>query len=235
MSHNVLDLSNVYSAEIFLPTQNLTKLDIRSNMHQPIHFDKYLIYPDHVFGVLSELSFLGIDMMPVPQFGRGFSQITNLRVLHFQSCYLASLSNTTFQMFSYFVQKLSLTNCRLKAVRTDVDVLLPFPNLRVLDFHGTFMHLRRALHLLHPYMYSNFTTINFGHVSDDSIDSSELPFVTTITPDMMKYLKTICVENLNLSNNGIVDYEFESLFTFDRPECLQTLSFKGNRLLLLLQ
>ncbi|VDI29710.1 Hypothetical predicted protein [Mytilus galloprovincialis] len=91
------------------------------------------------------------------------------------------------------------------------------------------MHLRRALYLLHPYMYSNLTTINFGHVSDASIDSSELPFVTTITPDMMKYLKTICVENLDLSNNGIVDYEPGSLFTFDRPECLQTLSLNRNR------
>ncbi|CAC5364443.1 unnamed protein product [Mytilus coruscus] len=229
MSHNMLDLSKVYSAEIFLPIKNLTKLDIRSNMPQPIDFDKDFIYPDHVFGVLSELSFLGIDMMPVPRFGKGFSHITYLRELHFQSCYLVSLSNTTFQAFPYFVQELSLTNCRLKAVRTEDDVLLPFPHLRVIDFHGTFMHLRRALHLLHPYSYSNLTTINFGHVSDASIDSSELPFVITITPDMMKYLKTICVENLDLSNNGIVDYESGSLFTFDRPECLQTLSFKRNR------
>ncbi|CAG2243116.1 unnamed protein product [Mytilus edulis] len=229
MSHNMLDLSKAYSAEIFVPIKNLTKFDIRSNMPQPIDFEKDFIYPDHVFGVLSELSFLGIDMMPVPQFGSGFSQMTNLHELHFQSCYLVSLSNTTFLAFSYFVQELSLTNCRLKAVRTDADVLLPFPNLRIIDFHGTFMHLRRALYLLHPYMYSNLTTINFGHVSDASIDSSELPFVTTITPDMMKYLKTICVENLDLSNNGIVDYEPGSLFTFDRPECLQTLSLNRNR------
>ncbi|VDI29715.1 decorin, partial [Mytilus galloprovincialis] len=229
MSHNMLDLSKTYSAEIFVPIKNLTKLDIRSNMPQPIDFEKEFIYPDHVFEVLSELSFLGIDMMPVPQFRSGFSQMTNLHELHFKSCYLVSLSNTTFQAFSYFVQELSLINCRLKAVRTDVDVLLPFPNLRIIDFHGTFMHLRRALYLLHPYMYSNLTTINFGHVSDASIDSSELPFVTTLTADMMKYLKTICVENLDLSNNGIVDYEPGSLFTFDRPECLQTLSLNRNR------
>lgn len=117
MSHNMLDLSKAYSAEIFLPIKNLTKLDIRSNMPQPIDFDKEFIYPDHVFGVLSELSFLGIDMMPVPQFGKGFSHITNLRELHFQSCCLVSLSNTTFQQgLSYFVQDLGLTNCRLKAV-----------------------------------------------------------------------------------------------------------------------
>ncbi|CAC5366350.1 unnamed protein product [Mytilus coruscus] len=229
MSHNMLDLSKAYSAEIFLPIKNLTKLHIRSNMPQPINFDKDFIYPDHVFGVLSELSFLGIDMMPVPQFGKGFSHITNLRELHFQSCYLVSMANTTFQAFSYFVQELSLTNCRLKTVRTDVDSLLQFPNLRVIDFHGTFMHLKRALHLIHPYSYSNLTTINFSHVSDDSIDSSELPFVTTITPDMMKYLKTICVKNLDLSDNDIVDYESGSLFTFDRPECLQNMSFKRNR------
>ncbi|CAC5425729.1 unnamed protein product [Mytilus coruscus] len=155
--------------------------------------------------------------------------MTNLRELHFQGRYLVSLSNTTFKAFPNFVEELNLANCRFKAVRTKVDALRPFPSLRVIDIHATFMHLRRALHLLYPSSYSNLTAMNLGHVSDDIIDSSDLSFVITITPDMMKYLKTICVENLDLSDNGIVDIESGSLFSFDRPECLHNLSFKRNR------
>lgn len=74
--------------------------------------------------------------------------------------------------------------------------------------------------------------INFGHVSDVSIDRADIPNDLTITVDIMKNLKTICVENLDLSENRIVDYEPGSLFSFDHPECLRHISFKGNRFLL---
>ncbi|XP_052064953.1 leucine-rich repeat and immunoglobulin-like domain-containing nogo receptor-interacting protein 2 [Mytilus californianus] len=232
MSHNLLDLSYAYLAELFFPIQNLTKLDIRSNMPQPENYDKEFNYPDHAFGVLRELTFLGIDMMPVPNFGSGFSEMKKLRKLYFKSCYLVRLSNETFQTFSSSVEELYLRNCRLKFVKTEDDALSPFPHLRVLDFFGTFMHLTRALLLLHPYRYRNMTTINFGHVSDLTIDSDDFPYALTITSDIMTNLKSICIENLDLSQNGIVDYKHGSLLSFDQPECLQHLSLKGNRLLL---
>ncbi|CAC5425722.1 unnamed protein product [Mytilus coruscus] len=76
------------------------------------------------------------------------------------------------------------------------------------------------------------TTINFGHVSDLTIDSDDFPYALIITSDIMKNLKSICIENLDLSQNGIVDYKHGSLFSFDYPECLKHLSLKGNRLLL---
>ncbi|XP_052064552.1 toll-like receptor 4 [Mytilus californianus] len=230
MSHNSIDLSYAYSAELFFSIQNLKKLDIRSNMLRPYNYDKEFNYPDHAFGVLRELTFLGIDMMPVPNFGRGFIQITNLRELHFESCYLVRLSNETFQTFSSSVEELSLRNCQLHFVITEVGALCPFPHFRSLDFFGTFMHLTRALQLLNPYNNASITTINLGHVSDLSIDSDEFPYALTITSDIMKNLKTICIENLDLSQNGIVDYRRGSLFSFDHPECLQHLSLKGNRL-----
>ncbi|XP_063398921.1 toll-like receptor 6 [Mytilus trossulus] len=232
MSHNLLDLSYVYSEELFLPIQHLSKLDIRSNMPQPENYNKQFDYPDHAFGVLRELTFLGIDMMPVPIFGGGFSQMKKLRKLYFQSCYLVRLSNETFQKFSSSVEELYLRNCRLNFVKTEYDALNPFPNLRVLDLFGTFMHLTRALLLLHPYRYRNMTKINLGHVSDLIIDSDDLPYALTITSDIVKNLKSICIEHLDLSQNGIVDYTNGSLFSFDYPECLKHLSLKGNRLLL---
>ncbi|CAG2223762.1 unnamed protein product [Mytilus edulis] len=232
MSHNLLDLSHAYSPELFLPIQHLTKLDIRSNMPQPENYNKQFDYPGHAFGVLRELTFLGIDMMPVPIFGSEFSQMKYLRKLYFQSCYLVRLSNETFKKFSSSVEELYLKNCRLNFVKTEDDALSPFPHLRVLDLFGTFMHLSRALLLLHPYRYRNMTTINVGHVSDLTIDSDDFPYALTITPDIVKNLKSICIENLDLSQNGIVDYKHGSLFSFDHPECLKHLSLKGNRLIL---
>ncbi|CAC5366357.1 TLR3 [Mytilus coruscus] len=231
MSQNILNLTKVYSAELFHPIKNLTKLDIRSNMPQPIEFATDYNYPDYAFGILTELSFLGIDMMPLPHFGSRFGQITAIKELHFESCYLVCLSNITFQRFSSSVEQLTLRNCQLHFVVTEDNALLPFPNLRVIDFSGTFMHLKHALQLLQPYRDMNIMTINFGHVSDVSIDSADVPYALTITVNIMKNLKTICVENLDLSENGIVDYEPGSLFSFDYPECLQHLSFKGNRFL----
>ncbi|XP_071123154.1 toll-like receptor 2 [Mytilus edulis] len=232
MSHNLLDLSHAYSPELFLPIQHLTKLDIRSNMPQPGSYKKQFDYPGHAFGVLRELTFLGIDMMPVPICGSGFSQMKYLRKLYFQSCYLVRLSNETFLKFSSSVEELYLKNCRLNFVKTEDDALSPFPHLLVLDLFGTFMHLTRALLLLHPYRYRNMTMINVGHVSDLTIDSDDFPYALTITSDIMKNLKSICIENLDLSQNGIVDYKHGSLFSFDHPECLKHLSLKGNRLIL---
>ncbi|XP_052064553.1 leucine-rich repeat and immunoglobulin-like domain-containing nogo receptor-interacting protein 1 isoform X1 [Mytilus californianus] len=232
MSENLLNLSKVYSAELFHPITNLTKLDIRSNMPQPIDFVTDYIYSDHAFSILTELSFLRIDMMPLPHFGSGFGKMTIIKQLHFDSCYLVRLSNRTFQRFSSSVEQLTLRNCRLHFVVTEDNALLPFPKLRVIDFFGTFMHLKHALQLLHPYCNKNITTINFGHVSDVSIDRADIPYVLTITVDIMKNLKTICVENLDLSENGIVDYEPGSLFSFNHPKCLRHISFKRNRFML---
>ncbi|XP_052064554.1 leucine-rich repeat and immunoglobulin-like domain-containing nogo receptor-interacting protein 1-B isoform X2 [Mytilus californianus] len=232
MSENILNLSEVYSAELFHPIKNLTKLDIRSNMPQPIEVDTDYNYPDHAFGILTELSFLGIDMMPLPYFGSGFGQMTTITQLQFESCYLVRLSNKTFQGFSSSVEQLTLRNCRLHFVVTEDNALLPFPKLHVIDFSGTFMHLKHALQLLHPYRNTKMTTINFGHVSDVSIDRADIPYVLTITVDIMKNLKTICVENLDLSENGIVDYEPGSLFSFNHPKCLRHISFKRNRFML---
>ncbi|VDI61017.1 Hypothetical predicted protein [Mytilus galloprovincialis] len=232
MSENLLNLSNIYSIEIFYPIKRLNEIGYQEKYASTNRFVTDYNYPDHAFGILTKLSFLGIDMMPLPHFGSGFGQMTTLKELHFESCYLVHLSNKTFERFSPSLEQLTLRHCRLHFVVTEYNALLPFPNLRVIDFSGTFMHLKHALQLLHPYRNANISTINFGHMSDVSIDRADIPYVLTITVDIMKSLKTICVENLDLSENGIVDYEPGSLFSFDHPKCLRHISFKGNRFLL---
>ncbi|CAC5386493.1 unnamed protein product [Mytilus coruscus] len=122
-----------------------------------------------------------------------------------------------------------LQNCRLNFVRAETGTLLPFPELKVVDFSDTFMHLKQALLLLNPYPNRNMTIINFHHVSDVVIDNKEFPYSLILTTEMTKYLRTICVENLDLSQNGIVDYEPGSLFTFRYPECIQNMSVRANR------
>ena len=74
-----------------------------------------------------------------------------------------------------------------------------------------------------------FTIINFSGLSCPVFSVDKYPYVLTITKNMMQYLKTIFVELLNLSDNGIVDFEENSLLSFDTPGCLNHIFFKGNR------
>ncbi|VDI14488.1 Hypothetical predicted protein [Mytilus galloprovincialis] len=229
MADNCLDLSDVYTKKLFVPLRKLNILNIMSNMDQPTNFSTIFTYPDQALGVLHQLTNLSIDLMPKPKFGQGFKQLQRLQRIEFQSCYVVSLTNETFKFFSSSVETLIMQNCRLNFVRVDTGTLLPFQELKVVDFSDTFMHLKQALLLLNPYTNKHMSTINFHHVSDVVIDNKDFPYSLILTTEMTKYLQTICVENLDLSQNGIVDYEPGSLFTFRYPECIQHLSVRANR------
>ncbi|CAC5386488.1 unnamed protein product [Mytilus coruscus] len=229
MADNCLDLSDVYTIDLFVPLRKLNILNIRSNMVQPINFSTVFTYPDKALSVLNQLTNLSIDLMPKPKFGQGFKLLKRLNRIEFQSCYVVSLTNETFKFFSSSVETLIMQNCRLNFVRVEIGTLLSFPELKVVDFSDTFMHLKQALLLLNPYTNKNMTIINFHHVSDVVIDNKEFPYSLILTTEMTKYLRRICVENLDLSQNGIVDYEPGSLFTFRYPECIQNMSVRANR------
>ncbi|CAG2203137.1 unnamed protein product [Mytilus edulis] len=91
------------------------------------------------------------------------------------------------------------------------------------------MHLKQALNILSPYEGKTIEIMNFRGLNCPIFNNNEYPFSLNVTTDMMRYLKTVCVETLDLSENGIVDFEENSLLSFDRPECLKHLYFKGNR------
>ncbi|CAC5413652.1 unnamed protein product [Mytilus coruscus] len=135
---------------------DITVLDQRSNLLTRIENNSFVNY--------KTLSFLAIDMMPRPHFGIGFSRISNLKELHFESCYLVILSNKTLQTCSTSIEELTLRNCRLHFGIKEEFALLPFPRLRNIDFSGTFMHLKPVLQLLWPFSNVNITTINFGQL-----------------------------------------------------------------------
>ncbi|XP_076103062.1 toll-like receptor 2 [Mytilus galloprovincialis] len=228
MSENKLNLLHSYTSDLFLPLVNLRNLDIRRNMEQQSETNLYH-YPDNAFAVLEQLDFFALDMAPNPSFGKGFRRLKKLKSLTFELCYLQYLNNSVFENFSSNINELNLKVCRLHLVHVENDILLPFPKMTKLNLDGTCMHLKQALNILSPYRGKRFKLINFGGLSCPAFNNENYTFVVTITKVMMQYLRTICVEWLDLSDNGIVDFEEDSLLSYDRPECLENIFFKGNR------
>ncbi|CAC5395023.1 unnamed protein product [Mytilus coruscus] len=227
MSDNTLDLLTVYTPKIFLPIENLTVLDIQRNIQE--HNDDVYRYPDEAFAVLKKIVYLALDLAPNPEFGQGFKNLQNLKSLIFDRCFLKYLREKTFENFSLNLEELTLTRCLHYFLHVEDNALSPFPNIAKLNFEESCMHLKQALSMLSSYNGKTLDIINLRGLNCPMFDSEEYPFVLTVKKDMMRYLKTICVETLDLSDNGIVDFEENSLLSFDRPECLKHLYFKGNR------
>ncbi|CAC5395020.1 unnamed protein product [Mytilus coruscus] len=228
MSDNILNLKHVYAPEMLLPLQNLTSLDIRRNIQNQPNADLYH-YPDQAFAVLKKLEYLAIDMAPNPYFGIGFQGLKNLKSLTFEFCFLKYLRGYTFENFSSSLDELKLTRCHFNFLEVENNALSPFPNITKIHFQESCMHLKQALNMLSPYNGKTIEIMNFRGLNCPIFNNNEYPFALTVTQDMMRYLKTVCVETLDLSDNGIVDFDENSLFSFDRPECLKYLYFKGNR------
>ncbi|VDI41887.1 Hypothetical predicted protein [Mytilus galloprovincialis] len=213
---------------MLLPLQNLIDLDIRRNIPNQPTVDLYH-YPDQAFAVLKKLEFLALDMAPNPIFGIGFQGLKNLKSLTFEFCFLKYLRGYTFENFSSNLDELKLTRCHLNFSEVENNALVPFPNITKIHFEESCMHLIGALNMLSPYNGKTIEILNFRGLNCPIFNSKEYPFALTITSDMMRHLKTICVEVLDLSDNRIVDFDENSLLLFDRTECLKHLYFKGNR------
>ncbi|XP_071167956.1 toll-like receptor 4 [Mytilus edulis] len=227
MSDNTLDLLTVYTPEMFLPIENLTVLDIQRNIQE--HNNDVYRYPDVAFGVFKKIVYLALDLAPIPELGQGFQNLQNLKSLIFDRCFLKFLRGDTFENFTSNLEELRLTRCLHYFLHVDDNALSPFPKIAKINFEGSCMHLKQALSMLSSYSGKTLDIINLRGLNCPRFNSDEYPFVLTVTKDMMRYLKTVCVETLDLSDNGIVDFEENSLLSFDRPECIKHLYFKGNR------
>ncbi|CAG2203133.1 unnamed protein product [Mytilus edulis] len=212
----------------FLPLQNLVNLDIRRNIPNQPTLDLYH-YPDQAFAVLQKLEFLALDMAPNPIFGKGFQGLKNLKSLTFEFCFIKYLRWYTFENFSSNLDELKLTRCHSNFLEVEHNALVPFPKITKIHFEESCMHLKQALNILSPYEGKTIEIMNFRGLNCPIFNNNEYPFSLKVTTAMMRYLKTICVETLDLSDNGIVDFDENSLLLFDRTECLKHLYFKGNR------
>ncbi|CAC5378913.1 unnamed protein product [Mytilus coruscus] len=230
MSDNSLDVFNVYTPDLFKHLANVTHLDIRRNKPTiakrsatPQH------YPDKSFAVLTKISFLAVDVIPYPYFGPGFKNLQSLKTLKFEYCYLKVLRNNTFEHFSPSLEELVLSGCTRNFIQAETGVLSKFENLIKLNFAESCVHLIQALKLLNVFKNKSMETLILSSMNCARFSTKQYPYAITVSAEMMKYLKTICVEILDLSDNGIVDFEPNSLFSYDRPECITNMNFRGNR------
>ncbi|XP_076110567.1 toll-like receptor 2 [Mytilus galloprovincialis] len=226
---NITTLSN----GVFRHLSNLIDLDISRNK-KSLHENTAFVYPDGAFSTLRSLQNLSIDLFMFPEFGAGFSSLKNLTVLKFSQCYLRNssrfrLSNSTFEHFSANLKELYMSGCR-NFFLLEYGILEYFPNLKILDLSESYVHLYQALRILHPFQYKNMSVINFHHISDNSINEDDFPYSVVLTAELMTYLRTICIEALDLSKTGIVDFKHNSLLSFEHPECFKTFIISANRL-----
>ncbi|XP_076112600.1 toll-like receptor 2 [Mytilus galloprovincialis] len=227
LAGNKLNLS-VFTPTLFRFIATLRVLDVSRNMN---FSDRTSLthYPDKAFATLINLEDFTIDLAPFPIFGPEFKKMENLQRLEFSHCQVREINNSTFSNFNSSVKYLYLWKCR-HFVKVENGTLEPFPHLKVLDISNTYMHPIQAFYLLKPLANSSMEIINFNHVNDESIiTNSTYRYEVIITKDLMQYLKTICVEAIDVSNNNIIDFENGSLLTFDRPECLFEISLSKNR------
>ncbi|XP_076111086.1 toll-like receptor 4 [Mytilus galloprovincialis] len=229
---NLINIT-ILPEEVFRHLSNLIALDISRNKKQ-LQNSSTFMYPDATFSTLERLQNLSIDLYMFPKFGRGFIKLQNLTALNFDKCYLRNISefrlwNSTFENFTSNLKELYISGCR-HFFQMEYGLLEHFPNLKILDLSNSYVHLYQALRILHPFQYKNMSVINFHHITDKSINGNEFPYSVVITEELMKYLKTICIESLDLSKTGIMDYQKNSLFSFEHPKCFKTFILSANRL-----
>ncbi|XP_071122775.1 toll-like receptor 4 [Mytilus edulis] len=229
MENNAINISKLPS-RVFRPLENLMVLEIGRNEKQWMIHESF-VYPDKVFSNLKSLQNLSIDLFDRPVFGNGFKLLETLAVLNFRRCYMSSgkLSNETFRNISPKLRELYITRCH-HFFHIDKGILRYFPQLKILDLSHSYIHLYQALNILYPYQNKNMSVINFHHISDKSVNNDKFPYSVIITKERMKYLRSICIEALDLSATGIVDDELQSLFSFQYPGCFKTFIISANRL-----
>nr|AGI05197.1 toll-like receptor U precursor [Mytilus galloprovincialis] len=232
VNDNLINIT-ILPHDVFRHLIGLIVLDISRNKKQ-LNESSQFIYPDTTFSRLERLQNLSIDLFMFPVFGRGFIKLQNLNALNFDKCYLRNSSgfkllNATFENFSSNLQQLYISGCR-HFFQMEYGLLEHFPNLKVLDLSESYVHLYQALRILHPYQDKNMSVINFHHITDSSINGNDFPCAVVITVALMKYLRNICIEALDLSKTGIVDYHQNSLFSFKYPECFTTFIISANKL-----
>ncbi|CAC5381409.1 unnamed protein product [Mytilus coruscus] len=204
LSKNNLDVSKSYHREVFESLQNLSVLDISKNM-KTLNYSPYKI---PVRG-LSNLRELNVDLVSNATFGQQFKKLHNLHILKFDYCHVKYLYNTTFSEMPVNIKEFHMTTCK-NFVVIEGGVLVPFQHLKLLNLTNSNIHLTQALNILHP----------FQKKSMDSV---------ILTPEMMKYISTICIKTLDFSDNDIILVKNKSFVQFKHPECFENVLLSANR------
>ncbi|XP_076077987.1 toll-like receptor 4 [Mytilus galloprovincialis] len=223
MSRNNLQLDTSYPLGVFKPLSNLLELDISRNIKYDSKSNISYTIPVNELVNIEELS---IDLVAQPHFGNHFRDMKNLQKLRFEFCHVRYLHNHSFSDMPENITELHMSAC-YRFVVTETNVLGPFSNLKTLNLTNSNIHLTRGLNILYPLQNKNMDNILFRGITNN-VAELDLGAVT-LTTDDMKYISTICVKTLDLSNNDIVSIKNQSLLSFKFPECFENILLSGNR------
>ncbi|XP_071167037.1 leucine-rich repeat and IQ domain-containing protein 4-like [Mytilus edulis] len=123
------------------------------------------------------------------------------------------------------IKEFHMTTCK-DFVVVEVGVLFHFPHLKVLNLTNSNFHLTQALQLLHPFQNKSMDAILFRGITHAGSQHGLDPVI--LTPEMMRYISTICIKTLDLSNNKIVIFRNRSLVLFQHPECFENMMLSAN-------
>ncbi|CAC5366386.1 unnamed protein product [Mytilus coruscus] len=220
MSNNYLNITESYPPKVFESLKNLSVLDISRNM-KTREYNPYRI----PVGEICNLRELSIDLVFNATFGQQFKELHNLQKLRFDYCHVNFLYNETFLEMPGHIKEFHMTTCK-DFVVVEVGVLIPFPHLTVLNLTNSNIHLTQALQLLHPFQNKSLDAILFRRITHadfkHGLDS------VILTPEMMKYISTICIKSLDLSDNDIILVRNRSLSLFQHPECFKNVMLSAN-------
>ncbi|VDI12412.1 Hypothetical predicted protein [Mytilus galloprovincialis] len=223
MSRNNLHLVTSYPSEVFKPLSNLSELDISRNMKDDSKSNISYKLPVNELVHIQELS---IDLVAQPHFGKHFRELKYLQKIRFEFCHVRYLHNNSFIDMPDTITELHMSTCNSFLVM-ETDVLRPFLNIKTLNLTNSNIHLTQGLRILYPLEHKSMDNILFRKITH-FVAARDLGSVT-LTSNDMKYISTICIKTLDLSNNEIVSIENQSLITFKYPECFENLLMSGNR------
>ncbi|CAC5398976.1 unnamed protein product [Mytilus coruscus] len=225
LTNNNLDFSVSYEVDVFSPLKRLQQLDIRHNMKKK--YTSKVQYP--LFENLHNLRKLSLDLIDDPVFDNcGFEKLQNITKIVFENCDLRMILNNTFSMLPNNLEEIHLRKCNM--IRgVEADAFRSLRNLKILIIHHSNMKLESALKLLYPFENKHMRVIQFTRVNPGYKCPIETPYAVILTRQMMQHLQKICFNTLVLTENGIVDFEHNSLLWNQYPECIQNIELSGNR------
>ncbi|XP_021367182.1 leucine-rich repeat and immunoglobulin-like domain-containing nogo receptor-interacting protein 1-B [Mizuhopecten yessoensis] len=217
LSDNNLNLSS-FATSTFRILNSLKCLNIQRNT---LHLLKS--YPEDALSYLSQLESLTIDIFEGFNFGNGFLK-TNLNTLeiNFIGKEWVSLRNSSFQGLRN--SNISYLNINAPIRKLETDYLSPFSKLtsfslisrRTMPIKGVL----RALYGLRERTLESLSLIANGMLYDG--------MQHLVKADLL-YLGTICVRELDLTNNSIGSITMEAIISWTKRTCLEVLNLSKNQ------
>ncbi|XP_033762450.1 toll-like receptor 4 [Pecten maximus] len=245
MSYNLINILHKRFEHLrFHRNPLLTHLDISYNTRAVLkQIDS--VYPDKVFASLASVQELIIDLLPNPVFGQGFENMTNIASLIFRDCDIMHLNNDTFKYFQKLTKltSLQMSNCQVHIepwVKVETAVLQYFHSLQYLDLSGSMITFPVAMDILygltvttnqsHP--VRKMKVLNLYNVNPlILLWLYDVTYAVKVTKSMTMYLQHLCVENMNIGRNGIVEIDVEAMADFIDDTCLQRIVMRENNFL----